>query len=121
MGARNAFKWFTGTAVQPAVAQTPISNESCLKCHQTIMNKGFAAKETIAIPGSSGGRREAGRPNHWHEFLPRWQAASANAATCVTCHSGHAMTGTAQNGFMDNQTVQAACDACHQAIRRGEG
>ncbi len=134
MGAHNAFLWFTGTAVQPAVVNTPISNDNCLKCHQTIMDRGFTPKESIAIPGasSSGRRREAGRPNHWHEFLPRWQAADANAATCVTCHSGHAAaTGSAQTGtaatsggaatgFMDAQTLQANCDACHQSIR-GEG
>ncbi len=120
MGARNAVKWYTGTAVQPAVANTPVSNDNCLKCHQTIMNRGFIAKETITVPGASSGegRREAGRPNHWHEFLPRWQAADANAATCVTCHSGHMTTGDAQTGFMANQTVQAQCNACHQSIRR---
>jgi nitrate/TMAO reductase-like tetraheme cytochrome c subunit len=127
MGARNAFKWFTSTAVQPAVAQTPVGNDNCLKCHQTIMDRNFTAKESIAIPGSSNGRREAGRSNHWHTFLSRWQTADANAATCVTCHSGHATTngtaattGGAQTGFMDTPVVQAACNACHQAIR-GEG
>src|SRR6266545_3902934 len=32
MGARNAAKWYSGTAVQPAVLSFPISDQSCLKC-----------------------------------------------------------------------------------------
>lgn len=121
MGARNAFKWFTGTAVQPAVVNFPISDQSCLKCHQAVTQRGFTPKEQITVPGGRSGEGEGeGGDGHWHQFLTRWQAADPNAGTCITCHSGHATDGNAQNGFINNQTVQATCDACHRAIRRGD-
>jgi nitrate/TMAO reductase-like tetraheme cytochrome c subunit len=118
MGARNAVKWFTGTATQPAVVNYPVGDQNCLKCHQAVTQRGFTPKEPLTIPGAVAGvRQRAGRNNHWHEFLIRWQAADANAGTCITCHSGHSTDVNAQNGFINNQIVQATCDACHQAIR----
>jgi len=120
MGARNAFMWFTGTAVQPAVVNYPISDQSCLKCHQTVTQRGFTPKEQMTAPSAFGGGERQGRNNHWHEFLTRWQATDPNAGTCITCHSGHATDVNVQNGFISNQNVQATCDACHRAIRRGD-
>ncbi len=127
LGARNAFKWYTGTAVQPAVNNYPLTDAHCLKCHQDVTQQRFVPKESITIPTVNSGRGEReGRNNHWHAFMTRWQAADPNAGTCVSCHSGHATdsnpatTGTAQNGFMNAQNVQATCDACHRAIRREE-
>jgi hypothetical protein len=121
MGAGNAFRWFTGTAVQPAPMNYPISDQSCLKCHQTVTQRGFTLKEPMTVPSAAAsGRERAGRNNHWHQFLTRWQAADPNAGTCVTCHSGHATDVNVQNGFINSQNVQATCDACHRAIRRGD-
>ena len=121
-GARNAFKWYSGTAVQPAVLTFPIADHNCLKCHQNVTANGFSPKEQIAVPGSaSGGREREGRQNHWHAFLTRWQAASPTAGTCVSCHGGHATGMTAQTGYMDAQKVQATCSACHQVLRQEEG
>jgi hypothetical protein len=116
MGAKNAFKWFSGTAVQPAVINTPISDQACLKCHQDVTKRGYQPKTQMTVPGGRAGRGEAGI-GHWHQFMTRWQTADPNAGTCVTCHSGHATDGNAQNGFMNNQTVAATCDACHRSIR----
>ena len=119
MGARNAFMWFTGTAVQPAVVSFPIGDQNCLKCHQDVTQRGFTPKEQMTAPSNeNGGGEREGRNNHWHQFLTRWQAADPNAGTCVTCHSGHATDVNVQNGFINNQNVQATCDACHRAIRR---
>ena len=119
MGARNALLWYTGNAVQPAVLNFPIGDQNCLKCHEQITQPLYTPQEQITVPGASAGRRgEEGRANHWHQFLGRWQAASANAGTCVSCHSGHATGGTAQAGFMNAQNVQAECNACHQVLRR---
>jgi len=118
MGARNAAMWYSGTAKQPALLTSPISDANCLKCHQDVVQRGFAPKEQITIQGS-GGRGERGdRAGHWHQFLTRWQAASATAGTCVSCHSGHQTAGTAQTGFMVDQSVQKQCDDCHTAIRK---
>ncbi len=118
MGARNAFMWYVGTAVQPAVTNFPISDASCLKCHQAVTQQNFIPKESMTVPGNAGGERE-GRNNHWHTFLIRWQAASSTAGGCVTCHYGHSLNINLQNGFMSDQAVQSTCDACHQVLRRG--
>jgi len=122
LGARNALKWYTGTAVQPAVLTYPIGDENCLKCHPEVTQRNFSPKEQITVPGERGGEREDDRNNHWHEFLARWQVAAPNAATCVSCHSGHMTDGNPQNGFMNEQRVQEVCSACHQVLRKeGDG
>jgi predicted CXXCH cytochrome family protein len=122
MGARNALKWYTGTAVQPAVLTFPIGDQNCLKCHQNVTSRGFSPQEQITVPGGrAGGREGEGRNNHWHEFLSRWQATFPNAGTCVGCHSGHAADTNSQNGFMNAQNVEAVCNACHQVLREGGG
>jgi nitrate/TMAO reductase-like tetraheme cytochrome c subunit len=121
LGARNAIKWYTGTAVQPAVLNYPIADGNCLKCHQAVTQRGFSAKEQITVPGRRGGDNgeEEGHNNHWHEFLTRWQTKTpATAGTCTTCHSGHPTSGSARSGFMDIQAVQNTCDACHKVLRR---
>jgi nitrate/TMAO reductase-like tetraheme cytochrome c subunit len=123
MGARNALKWYTGTAVQPAVLTFPIGDGNCLKCHQDVTSRGYTPKAQITLPGRGGreGGGEAGS-NHWHEFLSRWQASSNTAGSCVSCHSGHAAGSTAANGFMNAQVVETQCEACHQVLRKeGEG
>jgi len=122
LGARNAVKFYTGTAVQPAVLNYPIGDGNCLKCHQDVTQRGFTPKEQITTPGRGGGEGggEGGRNNHWHENLARWQAAApATAGSCTSCHGGHPTTGTTQSGFMDTQAVQNTCNACHQVLRRG--
>jgi hypothetical protein len=125
MGARNAVKWYTGTAVQPAVLSFAIGDQNCLKCHQAVTQRRFSPKEQITVPGEGfggeggGGERE-GRNGHWHQFMARWQAADPAAGTCVTCHSGHQTGSTVQAGFMDAQNVRSTCDACHKVLRKGE-
>lgn len=121
MGARNAFKWYTGTAVQPAVLNYAIGDENCLKCHPDVTSRNFQPKQQITIPGAQTGEREGeGRRNHWHAFLSRWQAAAPDVGNCVSCHSGHAVNTTAESGFMVPQQVSSQCDACHQVLRERE-
>jgi hypothetical protein len=100
LGAHNALLFITKTAVQPAKLTKPIGDENCLKCHQT----------TIA---------QAGSEQHFHAFLARWQAADPNAATCVSCHTGHNTDGTTDTLFMNVQNLQTECQACHQALGAG--
>jgi nitrate/TMAO reductase-like tetraheme cytochrome c subunit len=118
LGALNAFKWYSGTAVQPAVLIYPISDQNCLKCHADVTQQGFTSKESITVAGVNNSGRGEGRNNHWHQFLSRWQAASATAGSCVDCHSGHAGGGSIQSGFMTSQPVTNTCNACHQVLRR---
>ncbi|HMD87895.1 MAG TPA: NapC/NirT family cytochrome c, partial [Anaerolineaceae bacterium] len=122
LGAKNALKWYSGTAIQPAPLTVPITDENCLKCHQAVTQQGYTPQQQITVPGASSGEGEReGRANHWHQFLSRWQAASPAAGTCTSCHSGHLTDGTAQTGFMNPQTVQDTCNACHQVLRREGG
>jgi nitrate/TMAO reductase-like tetraheme cytochrome c subunit len=122
MGARNAALWYTGTAVQPAVLSFPIGDQNCLKCHADVTQRGYTPKTQVTLPGIRGGGRGGGEAgnNHWHEQMAKWQATSANAGTCNSCHSGHLTDGTSQTAFVNSQTVQAVCDACHQVLRRGD-
>lgn len=101
LGARNAAALYTGTAVQPAPLTHPIGDVNCLKCHQDVTNS-------------------RSRNNHFHAFLSRWQAADANAATCVSCHGGHTTDGTAQLAYLNEPRTQAVCEACHSALGGGD-
>jgi nitrate/TMAO reductase-like tetraheme cytochrome c subunit len=103
MGARNASKWYTHTAVQPAELTSPIGDQNCLKCHEEVTQRA----------GKSRGEGEMG---HWHLFLSRWQASSADAASCVTCHSGHSTGSTAKDEFMNTPNVRATCNDCHRTM-----
>jgi len=118
LGARNAMKWYTGTAVQPAPLTVAINDENCLKCHQDVTQKNFSPKENL--PGAGRGD-EGGLNNHWHVFLARWQASDPNAATCVSCHPAHSTDGSSQTGYMNLQTVQDVCQACHQNLNTEGG
>lgn len=90
LGALNALKWYTGTAVQPALLASPIGEVNCLKYHQSVTHRGYYAKEQITILDGLSVEREGGdeaSTGHWHVFLTRWQAADSKAASCATCHS----------------------------------
>lgn len=123
LGAHNALAWYTHTAVQPAKQTVPIQDANCLKCHQDVVQRGYVPKITVqGLQGRRGGE-EAG-PNHWHERLAEWQATTAQAETCTSCHSGHATDGTAATGFEVTKVTQAICDSCLQTLRgrdRGRG
>jgi hypothetical protein len=124
MGARNAVKWYTGTAVQPAVLTFAIGDKNCLKCHQDVVSRSYIPKKNLPVLGERIGRgegegEEAGT-GHWHTFLTRWQRASASAGGCVTCHSGHLEGSTAEAGFMNEQDVRSTCEACHRVIGERE-
>jgi len=98
MGARNAALWFSGTARQPAPLDFPIADANCLKCHQD------SVKQTD--------------PNHFHVLLSRWQAGDPNAATCVSCHGGHATDGDASIALVNQNRTEQVCNACHNVMRQ---
>jgi hypothetical protein len=119
LGARNAFKFYTKTAVQPAVLTFPIGDSNCLKCHQDVTSNNYSPKQQISLPSGIRGGGEA-RVGHWHVFLFRWQVSSSNAGSCVNCHSGHSTSVNTQNGYLNDQNVVATCQACHQVLRVGD-
>jgi predicted CXXCH cytochrome family protein len=101
LGSRNALAFFTHTAQQPAPLTIAISDANCIKCHQEAVT---------------------GQPdinNHFHLFLPRWQAADPKAASCVTCHESHFSDGDAQIGFLNQARTEQVCLQCHQVLGGG--
>jgi predicted CXXCH cytochrome family protein len=111
LGATNAVKWYSGTAIQPAPLTQPIGDGNCLKCHQQVTDQSYIPKNQnlIDIGDSQNG--------HWHLFLSRWQSIASNPGHCVSCHSGHATTGDPKLLYLNRQNIGAVCDACHSVLR----
>ena len=111
MGARNAFAWFTGTAVQPAPLNYLIADENCPKCHDKIPS-GVISPSTPRV-------FTQGPAGHYHRFLARWQAADKNAGGCTSCHNSHLTDGTLQTVWLNSTAVSEVCNACHNALGGG--
>jgi hypothetical protein len=109
LGAHNALAYVTGTAVQPAKLTVKVADENCLKCHEQVLPRSTTTQEF-----------EEGGNEHQHLFLPRWQAADPNAATCVDCHAGHDTTGNASLSYLNREHTLQVCQDCHNAMRERE-
>lgn len=96
-GATDLISYFSGHYPQPAALEEPYPDANCLKCHANIaQNQDFN--------------------NHYHIFLPRWQAIDKNAATCVSCHLSHDIQGNIKLAFLNQKTTVAVCQKCHDAL-----
>ena len=95
LGATDMVSFVTGNARQPAPLTSPIPDANCLKCHADVT-----------------ATRSFNR--HFHRFLSQWQAVDRNAATCVSCHAGHAADGDPSLGFLNEQRATDVCQACHR-------
>jgi predicted CXXCH cytochrome family protein len=114
LGARNALKWYSGTATQPAPLTQPIKDINCLKCHQQITETGYKPKNQ-----NFAGNSEI-QNGHWHLFLKRWQGMETRAGTCVSCHTGHNTNGDASIFFLNKLDTEAVCGSCHQKLGGGD-
>ncbi|MDD2922136.1 MAG: cytochrome c3 family protein [Anaerolineales bacterium] len=99
-GATDTFSYLFTKYPQPAVMEEPFGDGNCLKCHANI-----AQKQDMN--------------NHFHVFLPKWQAADKNAATCVSCHNGHNTNGSVAIQYLNEKDTVAVCQKCHAVA--GEG
>ena len=99
-GSTDLISFFSGHYPQPAAMEEPYPDANCLKCHAAIMQK-------------------QDFNNHFHVFLPQWQAIDKNAATCVSCHLSHDKSGDVKIAFLNEQTTTAVCQNCHSAAGRG--
>jgi predicted CXXCH cytochrome family protein len=104
-GADDLMMYYSGNYRRPAVTTNPLGDDSCVKCHEDV----------LAL--RRGARRNA--DGHYHVFLPRWQAADPNAATCIACHTSHNQGAASQQYLLANQ-VNQTCDQCHAAIGERE-
>jgi hypothetical protein len=85
----------------------PISDSHCLKCNDQVTNENYAPKnKTLQDLGED-------QNGHWHVFLPRWQSQDLNAATCVSCHSGHASDGDVNILYLNYDHTVAVSESCH--------
>jgi predicted CXXCH cytochrome family protein len=96
-GSQDLVVYLSGHYHSPAVTLNKLDDGSCTKCHPDV-------------------EANAGFNNHFHSFLPRWQAVSAQAGRCVDCHTSHP-TATAAQAYLTVPTVQAVCEGCHTALR----
>jgi len=100
LGAKDLLAWVSGHARQPAAYTRPVEDANCLKCHQQVT-------------------QQRDFNNHFHVFLPRWQAVDNNAATCVSCHQSHHTDGEAQLAFLNRANTVSVCQSCHQTLGGG--
>jgi predicted CXXCH cytochrome family protein len=94
LGANDLLAFVTRNYKQPAPLTRPITDAHCLKCHSDISQ-----------------RRDFN--NHFHVFLPQWQALDPKAATCVDCHQSHTTDGQASLSFLNQENTSQVCQRCH--------
>ncbi len=95
LGARDAFRWATNIARQPAITTMPLPDINCLKCHTDTPT-------------------DASFDRHFHRTFARWQQANpAQAGGCVTCHTAHTTDGNAKMSYLQQQRMRGVCDQCH--------
>jgi predicted CXXCH cytochrome family protein len=97
-GSQDLVAYISGHYHSPAVTTNKLDDGSCTKCHPDV-------------------EATAGFDNHFHSFLPRWQAVNAQAGRCVDCHTSHPIADSTQ-GYLNVPTVQAVCEGCHAVLRR---
>ncbi|MGA9533631.1 MAG: cytochrome c3 family protein [Anaerolineales bacterium] len=82
----------------PAIVTVPISDQNCLKCHAEVT-------------------QERTFNNHFHFFLPTWQAQQPDAAaTCVDCHQSHNQSGDPNTAYLIESDTVPICQDCHRSI-----
>ncbi len=96
IGARDALKWFGGSATQPAKTTQPLNDAACLQCHSAVAS-------------------DTNFDRHFHRYLMQWQQKDPSAGRCATCHTAHTLDGNNTIGFLQQQRAQAVCVQCHKA------
>jgi hypothetical protein len=99
-GSQDLVAYISGHYHSPAITLNKLDDGSCTKCHADV-------------------EANASFNNHFHAFLPRWQAVNPQAGRCVDCHTSHPIAASTQVYF-NVPTVQAVCEGCHTALGRGE-
>jgi predicted CXXCH cytochrome family protein len=100
LGTRDLLAFVSRNYKQPAPLTQHIGDANCYKCHADISQ-----------------RQDFN--NHFHVFLPQWQARDPNAAGCVDCHQSHNTTGQANLGFLNQNDTTQVCQRCHNFAGAG--
>jgi hypothetical protein len=94
-GARDYAAYLSGSYHRPAVTTNPLPDANCTSCHANI----FA---------------ERSLRNHYHFYLPEWQAKEpAQAARCIACHTSHTQGASLVVKYAFDAKVNPSCAACH--------
>jgi hypothetical protein len=107
MGAQNAMKWYSGTAVQPAPLIYPIGDEHCVKCHAEVLTEKHSGDPRT---------KDFGPKGHYHAYFNQWKGADQKAADCTSCHFGHELDGVSDKTWIVPAAVKPVCEACHQKL-----
>jgi predicted CXXCH cytochrome family protein len=100
LGTRDLLAFISRNYKQPAPLTQRIGDTNCYKCHANI------------------GQRQDFN-NHFHVFLPQWQARDPNAAGCVDCHQSHTTNGQASLAFLNQSDTTQVCQRCHNFAGAG--
>ncbi len=109
MGAQNAFKWYSGTAVQPAPLLYTVDNSHCIKCHAEVLTENHDPSIKSKLFGPKG---------HYHTYLTQWKDTDQQSGNCVSCHYGHELGSTAKTTWVASNSIGKQCDSCHKALGR---
>ncbi len=96
-GTQDLIAFYSGHYNSPAVTQSPLGDDSCVKCHIDATTRGDFS-------------------NHFHLLLSRWQSVDPNAGRCVDCHTAHPGGDPAQQ-YLSQQKVEQVCNQCHAVLR----
>lgn len=100
-GATDLVSYFSGHYPQPAALEQAYPDANCLKCHASVSTK-------------------QDFNNHFHVFLPKWQALDPqHAAHCVDCHASHDTKNDAGTVFLDKAATVKICQSCHATAGGG--
>jgi predicted CXXCH cytochrome family protein len=100
LGTRDLLAFLSRNYKQPAPQTQRIGDANCYKCHADISQ-----------------RQDFN--NHFHVFLPQWQARDPTAAECVDCHQSHNTNGQASLAFLNQNDTTQVCQRCHNFAGAG--
>lgn len=94
-GAQDLAAYLSGTYRRPAVATNPLPDANCTRCHDGL----FVSRNLR---------------NHYHYYLPTWQAKEpGKAARCVDCHTSHTQGASRTLRYANDSRLNPYCAACH--------
>ena len=107
-GASDLAAYFSGTYARPAITTNPVGEVGCTKCHDAPSSLGVHARTEGGVTSSH---------YHFHEYAAEWLSREPDArGSCGNCHQAHTLDTLANQGFVINSELNAACEACHAAL-----
>lgn len=107
-GASDLMAYISGDYARPAITTNPVGEVGCTKCHDAPSSLGVFARTEGGVTSSH---------YHFQEYAAEWLSRDPDArGSCVICHTGHTLDTLANQGFVINSELSAACEACHASL-----